>query len=55
MTTLADRLTTPLQLILGTWRALQEAYIIGQKPVGTEIGTECAPPGAGLTRGVTAR
>jgi len=55
MTTLADRLTTPLQLILGTWRALQEAYIIGQKPVDTEIRTEWAPQVVGLTRGATAR
>jgi hypothetical protein len=30
MTMLIERLTTPLQLIHYAWRALEEAYVIGQ-------------------------
>jgi hypothetical protein len=36
MMLLVDRLTTPLQLIHYAWRALEEAYVAGQKPVEAE-------------------
>ena len=36
MTRLVDRLTTPLQLIHDAWRALEEVYVAGQKPVDAE-------------------
>jgi hypothetical protein len=36
MTMLVDRLTTLLQLIHFAWRALEEAYVDGQKPVDAE-------------------
>jgi len=34
---LAERLATPLQIEHYAWRALEEAYLIGQKPVTPEI------------------
>jgi type II secretory pathway predicted ATPase ExeA len=37
LTLLSDRLTTPLQFEQYLTRAFEEAYSIGQKPVGTEV------------------
>jgi type II secretory pathway predicted ATPase ExeA len=34
---LAERLISPLQIIHYAWRALEEAFLVGEKPVGTEI------------------
>ena len=33
---MVNRLTTPLQRIQYAWRALEEAYVAGQKPVDAE-------------------
>jgi type II secretory pathway predicted ATPase ExeA len=44
MTMLVDRLTTPLQFIHYAWRALEEAYVAGQKPVDAETVHEVVVP-----------
>jgi hypothetical protein len=44
MMMLVDRLTTPLQFIHSAWRALEAAYITGQKPVDTETVHEVLVP-----------
>jgi type II secretory pathway predicted ATPase ExeA len=44
MTMLVERLTTPLQVIHYAWRALEEAYVIGQKPVDVETVQEVLAP-----------
>jgi type II secretory pathway predicted ATPase ExeA len=44
MTMLVDRLPTPLQLIHYAWRALEEAYVAGQKPVDAETVHEVLVP-----------
>jgi len=44
MIMLADRLTTPLQFIHYAWRALEEAYVAGQKLVDSETVLEVLVP-----------
>ena len=34
---LAERLISPLQIIHYSWRALEEAFLVGERPVGVEI------------------
>ena len=42
LATLSEKLTTPLQFEYYLTRAFEEAYKVGQKPVGADIDRNCA-------------
>jgi hypothetical protein len=44
MALFAERLATPLQFIYLAWRALEDAYVIGQKPVEVDTVQEVLAP-----------
>ena len=45
LATLSEKLTTPLQFEYYLTRALEDAYKVGQKPVGADIDRNCARQG----------